>query len=375
MKKSPMNILHLTPSYKPAWVYGGPTVSVSQLAAWQVKAGCRVTVLTTGANGAGDFPVADFVDDDGVRVIRKRRITGDHTHFSPGLIWTLIRISGQFDVIHLHSWWNLVALPAAAVLSLKKGNFVFSPRGMFSTYTISSRARNWFHFNAAPALLRRFRFHATSRAEASEISRILPNASIRILPNYIPLPDSVLKENRGFSPMKFLFYSRIHDKKGLELTFSCLAELKDLPWNLTIAGDGEPDYCARLKDLAASLGLSGRITWTGFISAEGKQDLFMNSGVMILLSKNENFGNSVIESLAFGVPVLVSDQVGAGEWVSGSNWGWVVPLEKDKIVETLRDIISSEAALHLISQRAPAEVQAQFNSTRLAQDYLDFYSE
>jgi len=370
-----MKILHLTPSYKPAWVYGGPTVSVSQLAAWQVKAGCRVTVLTTGANGAGDFPESDDVDDDGVRVIRKKRITGDHTHFSPGLLWTLFRIYGQFDVIHLHSWWNLVALPAAAFLSIKKGNFIFSPRGMFSSYTLSSRARNWFHVNAAPVLLRRFRFHATSRAEASEIRRILPEASIRVLPNYIPLPDPVTRTNQNFSPMKFLFYSRIHDKKGLELTFSCLSELKEIPWKLTVAGDGDPEYGASLKDLAVKLNLADRIVWTGFISAERKQDLFLNSGVLILLSKNENFGNSVIESLAYGVPVLVSDQVGAGEWVSGSQWGWVVPLEKDKIVETLREIISSEAVLQQISQRAPAEVQAQFNSTRLAQEYLDFYSE
>src|SRR3954454_18707741 len=82
-----MGILFITPSYKPAYCYGGPTISVSELAEALVAIGHNITVYTTTANGETELEVATeyATDVNGVEVYYFKRITGDHTHVSPAL--------------------------------------------------------------------------------------------------------------------------------------------------------------------------------------------------------------------------------------------------------------------------------------------------
>ncbi|MBK7410264.1 MAG: glycosyltransferase [Saprospirales bacterium] len=103
-----MQILHLTPSYFPALIYGGPTLSVSRLCEAQILAEARVRVLTTTANGPVELDVPTGVPQDvnGVEVFYYPRLTKDHTHFSPQLLVQIWKQCRQFDVVHIHSWWN-----------------------------------------------------------------------------------------------------------------------------------------------------------------------------------------------------------------------------------------------------------------------------
>ncbi|HTE01349.1 MAG TPA: hypothetical protein VK668_18815, partial [Mucilaginibacter sp.] len=82
-----MKILQVNASYKPAYVYGGPTMSVSKLSEQMVKAGCIVEVFTTTANGPVELPVVPDkqTNIDGVPVTYFKRLTKDHSHFSPAL--------------------------------------------------------------------------------------------------------------------------------------------------------------------------------------------------------------------------------------------------------------------------------------------------
>ena len=52
-----MNILHVVPSYKPAYVYGGTIESVARLCEAQVHAGATVKVFTTTANGNRELEI------------------------------------------------------------------------------------------------------------------------------------------------------------------------------------------------------------------------------------------------------------------------------------------------------------------------------
>lgn len=372
-----LTILHITPSYKPAYLYGGPTVSVSLLAENQVAAGHQVTILTTTANGPTDFaPTPDGERLDGVTVYRFPRWTGDHTHFSPRLLFWIIRNHRAFDVIHIHSWWNLVVLPVVFWFHLTNRSFVFSPRGMFSSYTVQTGMRQRFQKGLAGFLLKTAHFHATSQTEASDLKTTIPDCQYFVLPNFIPLPSPQVNRQphqEGNQTIRLIFYSRIHDKKGLELTFRCLAACARFPWHLTIAGSGDSAYVESLKLLAESLGLSARIDWVGFIEGNDRFRLLQNADLFILLSKNENFGNAVIESLAVGVPVLISDQVGAGEWVIARKWGWVVPLDEKQIISKLESLLVSPDLLDSTGSSARHDVHQFYNDGSLVQLYLDHY--
>ncbi len=130
-----MNILFIVPSYKPAYIYGGPIVSVARLAESLVQIGHTVTVYTTTANGPDelDMPLDRPVIMDGVRVQFFRRITKDHTHISPALwkaVWGTVK---EYDAVHIHSWWNFLILGVSAICAMKGIKPVLSPRECYAS--------------------------------------------------------------------------------------------------------------------------------------------------------------------------------------------------------------------------------------------------
>src|SRR5213082_1525976 len=120
-----MDILFVTPSYKLAYCYGGPTISVSQLAEALVENGHKVTVYTTTANGEKELDVetGKQVSLNGVSVFYFKRITGDHTHISIPLWRRLMKNAGLFDIIHLQSWWSSLILGSAIICVLKRKKY------------------------------------------------------------------------------------------------------------------------------------------------------------------------------------------------------------------------------------------------------------
>jgi glycosyltransferase involved in cell wall biosynthesis len=113
-----------------------------------------------------------------------------------------------------------------------------------------------------------------------------------------------------------LFLGRIHPKKGCDLLISAFARVvRELsthnsePLHLVMAGPDESGWSIRLKNLAVSLGISPQITWAGMLSGDLKFGALRSADLFALPSHQENFGIAVAESLACGVPVLISDKV------------------------------------------------------------------
>jgi Glycosyltransferase len=194
-----MRILHVTPSYKPAFRYGGPTFLVSCLAEQQAKAGAEVWVFTTTANGEEELPVCRGVpiEVEGVRVVYFSRWTGDHGHFCPALWWAVWRKGRNFDVVHVHSWWNWVAFGAVLIGRLRGLRMVFSPHGMLSPYTLRHSLKRWFQRILGRWLLARALWHATSRLEERELQVHKPPNPTICVPNITPFPDTTAIQAPG----------------------------------------------------------------------------------------------------------------------------------------------------------------------------------
>jgi glycosyltransferase involved in cell wall biosynthesis len=105
-----------------------------------------------------------------------------------------------------------------------------------------------------------------------------------------------------------LFLGRMHEKKGCDLLLRAFAQAStDL--HLVMAGPADGAYGEWLKRLARELGVADRVTWTGMIQGELKWGAFRTAEAFVLPSHQENFGISVVEALACGCPVLISDKV------------------------------------------------------------------
>lgn len=371
-----LKILHIVPSYKPAWIYGGPIMSVSELCQWESRAGQDVTVYTTTANGNVELPVqtGSPIDIEGVSVFYFNRWTKDHTHFSPALFLKLWNNSRRFDCVHIHSWWNLLTLFSVFVLTIQNKKYILSPRGMLSPYTLgNSKFKRIFLKFPGKFLLKGAVFHATSRQEASELKTLFPKNQIATLPNFVKIPDPVSKPDPPTvkQTLNLLFLSRIDPKKGLEKTFFVLSELTR-DWSMTLAGTGTPDYIGSLKEYAAKLGIENKLSWVGHVGGKDKFELFVNHDILVLLSENENFANVVAEAVAIGTPVLITPEVGLSDWITENRTGWVCE-GKREVLDLLTRFQKNNPVSEFTLSNGYRLVKTDFYSENLAHKYINFY--
>jgi glycosyltransferase involved in cell wall biosynthesis len=377
-----VNLLHIIPTYKPAYCYGGPIVSISLLCENLVADGHQVTVLSTTANGKTELPVYKRAPKkvDGVDVYYFPRWTKDHSMFSPALLWYLWRNARHFDAIHIHSWWNLSVLCATIVCILRGIKPILSPRGMLSPFTIRGKSKPIFQRFVGKKLLKNTLLHATSPQEVKECLALIPDWPHVDLPNFLDaqlwdlskktrLNAHKIREN---APIRLLFLSRLHQKKGLELLFDALAQVT-FEWSLNIAGEGETAYVKQLKKQAQQLKIADKITWLGWVNADKRAVIFETADLLVLPSYNENFANVIIESLALGTPVLVSKYVGLSDYVAEKKLGWVCDTTVENLQQILIESNAQKTHHQWITQNSAQQIRQDFDPSVLVQKYVKMY--
>ncbi|MFD1258268.1 XrtY-associated glycosyltransferase XYAG1 [Mucilaginibacter terrae] len=371
-----MKILHIVPSYKPAYVYGGPIESVARLCEGLVAAGHTVHVYTTTANGPTELDVVPgkTVDVDGVQVTYFKRITKDPTHISPALWTHLYKAANDYDVIHIHSWWNILVMVAAKICLLKGTKVIIAPRGMLSHYIFnsgSSKAKKLMHNFFGRSLLKKCYFHATAEAEYRECRELIPAWEGFIQPNIISLPDIPVQHHPN-EVFTLIFLSRVHPKKGLDLLFRAISRL-NFNVLLKIAGDGDETYMTSLKQLASDLSIADKIEWLGWKKREEKFTELMQADLFVLVSLNENFANVVIESLHVGTAVLISEDVALADFVTKQNAGWISTLDVNNIAELLTDAKAQTGKLAQIRANGRQIIEDNFSEKILIDSYVASY--
>jgi glycosyltransferase involved in cell wall biosynthesis len=371
-----MKILHIVPSYKPAYIYGGPIESVSKLCEGLVKAGHDVDVFTTTANGKTELPVeaGKTINIDGVNVTYFKRITKDHTHISPAL-WKHLYINVKsYDIINIQSWWSFLVIIAACICHFKGVKVVVSPRGMLSPFIFNSgqvRKKKLIHALIGRWALSKSWFHATADAEVIECKKVIPGWKGFMIANNVTLPDLPLvkKENDVFT---LIFMSRIHYKKGIEML---LHAVRDLPFPvlLRIAGSGNTEYTHRLKMIVKDFGIEDKVEWLGWVDRESKFKILMDADLFILTSFNENFANVVVESLHMGTPVLVSEEVALSKFVRDHNVGWVSKLAVSDVIDKLMAAKKNRETRDWVADNGRRVIAEHFSEKVLIAQYVEQY--
>ena len=377
-----MQILQISPTYKPAYIYGGVTVSISLLCETLATQGHDVTVLSTTANGKEDLQAHTHEPAwvDGVKTFYFPCLTKGTKQFSPPMLWWLWHNVQRFQVVHLHSWWNFDALFSAMICRIRGVKPIFSPRGMLSQYSTKGVLRRFFNRTFGRFALKYSYLHATAPKELIECLPIIPDWKHIVLPNLMVVPNienintraSASNGDMGKASQNYLFFSRIHPKKGLENLFEALAKLP-FEWTLTIAGDGDEQYIQSLKNKAEKLDIYLKINWIGWVNSTDKYTFLQKADIMLLPSFNENFANVVIESLAVGTPVMISRQTGLSDYIEKEDLGWICDTSVLSIYETLIKTYVEKEKYDAIAARGAACIQRDFAPSVLAQQYVRFY--
>ncbi len=141
----------------------------------------------------------------------------------------------------------------------------------------------------------------------------------------IPERDALRRRLGWSDEPAVLFVGRLLALKQVDTlirAFACALSLT--PAQLVIAGDGPERQ--RLEQLSRELGIACRVRFMGFVAPENLVELYCAGDVFVLPSSDETWGVVVLEALACGLPVIVSNMVGCHpDVVVSADIGDVVP--------------------------------------------------
>jgi glycosyltransferase involved in cell wall biosynthesis len=371
-----VRVLHVSPYFPPAVPYGGPPASVLGLCQGLQRAGVDVEVVTTTANGDSPLPASPPGGDryDGVSV-RYVAASFPRRFFGARVRAPLTAALSRADVCHIHGVWNVPEWWASYLARARTLPYVVSPRGMLQPQAV--RQGRWRKAVAYRLLERRnlrgaALLHATSDQEAAALRDLQLGVPISVVPNGVDL-DAAERAPRGYrrrlaipeDAFVVLYLGRMHRIKRLDLLAEAFDDLRSTTSSahLVLAGHDEHRL---LPDLTRRL--SAHAPFVHTLDAVGGQDkwaLLRDADVTVQCSDSESFGMTVVESLAAGVPVVVTRTCPWSE-IEARGCGCWVDQSAPAIAAALRMLARDPAQRRQMGERAASFARERYGWDAIA---------
>jgi glycosyltransferase involved in cell wall biosynthesis len=375
-----MRILHVIPTIDRR--AGGPVVATG-LAAAQRRAGLDVGALVVHGSGH-DLAPAREMEAAGVRVSLVGPVDGRGAE-AKALAGPLREAVASADVVHIHALWEVVQHHAAREALRAGVPYGFTPHGMLDSWSLAQRRlkkRIYLALRLGRYLRRAAAFHATSELEREEI------AALRLGPRVVVEPLGVeMREFESLPPRGefraahpeigdrrlVVYLGRIHPGKGLEYLIPALARPGAENVFLAAVGPDSRGHLERMRGIAAELGVADRVMFTGMMRGHERLKPLVDADLFALPSDHENFGMAVIEALAAGAPVLISDRVNICREIRKAGVGLVVDRDPAKIAQAAGEFLADPAARQNAAARARPFALGRYDWDVIGPRWVDHY--
>ncbi len=337
-----MRHLHFTQSLEP--LQGGGLGASALALHVQLRARGHPSTLCATRGGASQSTCAD--------VLEWRRRGPDALYFAPAMRRQAPRLTHDADVLHGHGLYVGSNFVFGREARRQRRPLVYHVHGMFEPYILQrsrwkKRLVHWLFENANFRAVRLWR--ALTPTEAGQIRALGLRQPIVIAPNgldpaqfaapadaHAPIRTALIaaltKERR-----RLLFLGRIHPKKGLDLLLAAWSQAASAArdWQLVIAGPDERGHLQTLREQARSLGLAGRVEFTGMVTGAARIQLLHSADLFVLPSRSEGFPMSILEALACAVPVIATRACNFPD-LPAAGAGWECEPQVDSLAQVLR---------------------------------------
>lgn len=273
--------------FPPLYSYGGPTKSIYGLYKTLKANNIKCKVLS---------PAKDLINKK-----NKINISNENIIYSSNFYFSFIHLLKSYRIIWFNSFFEFKLIFILILKIFLKFKLIVSPRGQLSKSAIHT---------SNPFIKRLFikfiflwkksiYFHSTSKDETSDIKNYFPECKITQITNIF---YSEFKENKSIDK-KFIFYSRIHKKKGLDLLLDVLVKEK-MNINLDIFGFKED--IRYWNECEKKIRLLKNVNYCGYLESGDISQLKNKYTFFLLPTHNENFGHVIIELISIGIIPLLS---------------------------------------------------------------------
>lgn len=328
-----MKALHIVPGLDPD--SGGPRRSIIGICRALAQAGVDTTLFTHS-------PRYPMPNPSGVTYLAGQGVQLRLLH--PDLVRVMDSV--RPDILHLHGLWMPSSHVAFRLARARGLPVMLSVHGGLTPWALRQKRlkkRLAMLLYQRRDLATAAAFHATAESEAETIRAQRLTQPVWIIPNGVELPGALPpRATAGRGGRTALFLSRLHPGKGLLDLVQAWARARPPGWRMHIVG---PDICghkAAVQAEIARLGLNGDFEFVGEVDDQQKWQEYVNADLFVHPSHSENFGISIAEALAAGLPVIAtkgapwSDLLGSSD-ARSSRCGWWTEIGVDPLAHALQD--------------------------------------
>jgi len=375
-----MRILHIC-AY--TWAIGGPAKMIYDHTSVHAAQGEQITILT---------PVSDddviYDTAPGVRVIPVKRhwFSRFFPEFSPALYQYLREHGNAYDLIHVHGLWHFGSI-APYLLNLRPPK-VMTIHGLLDQWAIrhgywKKRLMTWLvqKKNVEKTQL----IHINNTSEKQDLQNYLgyQRSNVVIIPNGLRPADFRNLPPKGAFRQRFgiaadqrviLFLSRINVKKGLDLLLPAFERLLQTHPNTVLALVGPDDgYKSEVEQFVQEHDLKNRVILTGLLTGEDKLTAFADADVFALPTYSESFAIAALEAMASGVPALLTEHVGFGDYIRSYQSAQLCETTVDSVHNGLTYLLDHPAEAATMARNARRMIDEVCDIHVLANQLLDAY--
>jgi len=371
-----VKILHVQETLTPR--YGGPARVLPELAKAQAAVGHEVVIATTTA----DHPKGVYHDPGWETLADGATVFYGTVQYLPLLVSASVarylhNHIGDFDIVNIHGLYRFPNTYATYLARRRNIPFVLVPHGSLDPYLYARSTTNRLLFKriyerlfVMPNLRAADALHYTAEEERERTSFLNLSTPSFVVPNGIDWepyrvlpPRGAMRERWGVGDAPVvLFLGRLHVKKGLDLLVPAFDELrKRIPEaQLVIVGPENDDHGKDVRRWVAERNLEHAVHFVGPLVGKDVLQAYVDADVFALSSYTENFGMTVVEAMACGLPVVISDQVNIHHEITAAAAGLVTHCDVGEVTEALHTLLTDPQQRRAMGERGRRLVQDRY---------------
>lgn len=376
-----LHVLHVISGIDPE--NGGPTNALMGLTKAQARLDLQVTVAATWQFAGGRDNAAAF-QANGVETIMIGPARGRLSRH-PDLARVLEQQIAAADVVHIHALFEEIQHRAARIASRIGRPYIIRPCGGLDPWALARggmKKRLYLAWRLRRDLNQATAIHYTADAEQRAAAPVGLSAAAIVEPNGVDLDEFDSLPPPGRFRQRYpelagrrivLFLGRIDYKKGLDLLIPAFARHGAPDSILVLAGPDSGGYMQTVRQLSAAHSLDGRILLPGMLPGAQRLEALVDAELFATTSYVENFGIAIVEALAAGLPVVISDRVNIADSIAVAGVGEVVPCDIDQIGRAIARLQAEPAARATAGARAAGFAREHFDWNFIAARWQDHY--
>lgn len=198
------------------------------------------------------------------------------------------------------------------------------------------------------------------------------HTAIDVVYNAVKVPETI-----HYNPdaKALLFLGAAIERKGINDLLKAIEKIDgkmDPEICLWICG---PDPHGNIREKICALKLEKRVQYKGYLTEEKKPEVFANTMINVLPSKNEGLPMTILETMAEGIPSITTNIAAIPEAVNSANGDLLTPGDIDELAEAIYKITQDREMRKRKSQMAYKTVKEKFSLQRHFEKILMIYKE